>query len=69
MHPSVSESVSPLLGYCYCRTFLCNFSRQDLSAIDIHKTGHKKKLLSESAKLETTDFFPKEKPVCTAASL
>lgn len=36
---------------------------QDLTAISVTKTGHRKKILSESAKLERTTVFPKEKPV------
>ena len=36
---------------------------QDLTAINVTKTGHRKKILSESAKLERRMVFPKEKPV------
>lgn len=36
---------------------------QDLTAINVTKTGHRKKVLSESAKLESRMVFPNEKPV------
>ena len=42
--------------------FLVN-SVQDLTAINVKKTGHRKKILLESAKLEKTTVFPTEKPV------
>ena len=38
-------------------------SVQDLTAINVKKTGHRKKILSESAKLEKTTVFPTDKPV------
>ena len=39
---------------------------QDLTAINVTKTGHKKKLLSESSKLQS-DEFPHERPVSMGA--
>lgn len=36
---------------------------QDLTAINVTKTGHRKKVLSESAKLESRMVFPNGKPV------
>ena len=39
------------------------FLAQDLTAINVNKTGHRKKILSESAKLEETTEFPAQKPV------
>ena len=52
-----------LLGCC-CNFFVCFFPfYQDLTAINVTKTGHRKKILSESAKLESRMVFPKEKPV------
>ena len=36
---------------------------QDLNLLDISKTGHRKKLLSEVAKLPPTNRVPVDKPV------
>ena len=47
-------------------TYVFVDSVQDLTAINVKKTGHRKKILSESAKLEGTTVFPTEKPVSLA---
>lgn len=46
-----------------CCLFVFLLFCQDLTAINVTKTGHRKKILSESAKLESKMVFPKEKPV------
>lgn len=56
-------TVSCLVVCCnFCLFVLLPFC-QDLTAINVTKTGHRKKILSESAKLESRIVFPKEKPV------
>ncbi|XP_078347150.1 uncharacterized protein LOC144632388 isoform X3 [Oculina patagonica] len=43
-------------------TSVLGITAEDLTAINVTKTFHRKKILSESAKLEGTTVFPKEKP-------
>ncbi|XP_022803974.1 caskin-2-like isoform X3 [Stylophora pistillata] len=43
-------------------TSVPGITAEDLTAINVNKTGHRKKVLSESAKLEETTVFPKKKP-------
>lgn len=59
-----------LLGCCcnFCLFVFFAFC-QDLTAINVTKTGHRKKILSESAKLESRVVFPREKPVSCNNSL
>lgn len=44
-------------------TSILGITAEDLTAINVNKTGHRKKILSESAKLEETTEFPAQKPV------
>lgn len=43
-------------------TSVHGITAEDLTAINVNKTGHRKRIMSESAKLEETTVFPKEKP-------
>ena len=52
-----------LFHVSFSHIFFSSLFVQDLTAINVNKTGHRKRIMSESAKLEETTVFPKEKPV------